>query len=361
MNKKFLIILFFLFITCGKDLPVPDNNFTVQRNVSVEIFTSTSCTYCPVAESVISLLKEEFKDTLNVLKFHIGTGDTFAFPGSNERGNFYSVSALPTVIIDGITKITGVSGDIYKTYKDKIRERVNLKSPVFIELEALLNINKIDYKIDIYPVDNDTFTEPKLLIILKEDSILYNASNGKTVHNFIVRRIIVQDLNSVNDTINIIGNIPLDTLWKKENLSISCILQDYSTKEVIQSKEMKVQDGSHFDFNVTTTDTILSGKIGKTSVFPLKIINTGNTSDTVIMDLPDSLSNPQDLSRSLCDSTSCYPLPLNIFLKPGDTISNFEIHIIPQNFGLNYTTLIVSSKTFPSITKELRIYVEVTK
>lgn len=360
MKKISLFFILLIFINCGRNLPSPEDKYPFERKVLIEVFTSISCVYCPVAESVVSLLKVGFKDSICVIKYHIGSGDPFSSNETNERGNFYGVSALPTIFIDGIHRFTGVSGDIYKNYKDKILDRLNIKSSFLLDVQSSIINNKVEYDLSIFPSGIDTINDLLLLVILKEDSIFFNAPNGETLHNFISRKVFKQDIGTILDTLEFSGEFIIDTLWNKKRLSVACFLQDVSKKEILQSVECSVKEEKFFDISIITQDTIISGKVGKISVFPFSIINNGNVSDTITIDFPDSLSSPQDLFRSLCDSTLCYPLPYITYIQPFDTIT-FELHLTPQTLGTNFTTLLILPNNFPQNKKKLRFYVEATK
>uniref|UniRef100_A0A7C4Y6C2 Thioredoxin-like fold domain-containing protein n=1 Tax=candidate division WOR-3 bacterium TaxID=2052148 RepID=A0A7C4Y6C2_UNCW3 len=359
MIRKFLIAFLILFLSCGKHLPEPENPEGISRKVLIEVFTSNSCTYCPVAESIINVLKSEFKDTINIVKYHIQ--DTFSFDGSSQRAQFYGVSALPTVIIDGVSKFTGVSQDTYNKYKEEIKRRIGLKSPIGIDGSVSLTGSKITYNFKICPVLDDTLRNIEYFIIIKEDSIHFNAANGETLHNDISRIIEKNGISIIMDTTEIDGEFSISELWNKKNLEISFFIQESSSKEIIQSYELKIPFETILDFIISAQDTILSGKIGEETQFPITIKNTGNIADTIIVDLPDSLSEPQNIGKTICDSTSCYPLPLKLFLNPGDSSTTFHIGITPQVQGVNYATITYSPQKDTLIIKKLRLYVEVAK
>ncbi len=369
MIKRLFLSFTILFIFCGKNLPPPKNDYEFYKNVIAEVFTSTSCTYCPVAESLLSELKKEYKDSLIIVKYHIGSSDPFNFSGSEERQGYYGITQLPTVIFDGVNKVVGVTGSSYELYRNEIESRRELRSPFTIFLNGFINNEKINYNVkilsdyssDTIQLPEEKVTKFKFFIVLCEDSIQYNAPNGLNIHNYVSRYIYSQDIpGEFDDTLIINGEIDIDTLWNKVRFTLVSYIQDIDKKEIFQSVMQKINFTSIYDFSIFTSDTIKSSNINKPVEFPLTITNTGNTSDSFYLDIPDSLLTPSTLMASLCDTFSCYPLPYIFELKPNETITSLEVHLTPQEIGNNKAVLVITSKK-GGMTKLLNLYVEASK
>lgn len=70
--------------------------------VTIELFYSPMCLYCPKAKKILMKIAEEFGGKIQVEEINI-----LASTGL-EKVEKYSVKGVPTIVINGRTKITGV-------------------------------------------------------------------------------------------------------------------------------------------------------------------------------------------------------------------------------------------------------------
>lgn len=70
--------------------------------VKVEVFTSPSCPYCPMAVEVVEEVKKEMPDDLEVEKIDIMV--------DREKAIEYGLMAVPAIALNGVVKFVGAPG-----------------------------------------------------------------------------------------------------------------------------------------------------------------------------------------------------------------------------------------------------------
>lgn len=68
-------------------------------SVKIEVFTSPSCPYCPMAIEVVDAVKKEMHDDIEVEKIDIMQ--------DREKAIEYGLMAVPAVAINGVVKFVG--------------------------------------------------------------------------------------------------------------------------------------------------------------------------------------------------------------------------------------------------------------
>ncbi len=67
--------------------------------VELEVFTSQSCPYCPMAIEVVDEAKKELGDAVNVAKLDVAVNP--------EKVREYDLMSVPTIVINGEIAFTG--------------------------------------------------------------------------------------------------------------------------------------------------------------------------------------------------------------------------------------------------------------
>ncbi|KZX17381.1 glutaredoxin [Methanobrevibacter cuticularis] len=68
-------------------------------SLKVEVFTSPSCPYCPMAEKLVEEAKEEIGDSMEVEVINIMT--------DRQRAVDYGIMAVPAIAINGVVEFLG--------------------------------------------------------------------------------------------------------------------------------------------------------------------------------------------------------------------------------------------------------------
>lgn len=77
--------------------------------VTIELFYSPTCLHCPEAKKIVMEIAEEFGGKIRVEEVNILSS------AGLEKAENYGVKGVPTIAIDGKTKITGIPS------KEKLR------------------------------------------------------------------------------------------------------------------------------------------------------------------------------------------------------------------------------------------------
>jgi thioredoxin 1 len=67
--------------------------------VKVEVFTSPSCPYCPMAIELVDEVKKEMSEDLEVTKIDISI--------DQEKAREYGLMAVPAIALNGVVKFVG--------------------------------------------------------------------------------------------------------------------------------------------------------------------------------------------------------------------------------------------------------------
>lgn len=85
--------------------------------VKIEVFTSPSCPYCPMAVEVVDEVKKEMPDDIDVEKIDIMQ--------DREKAIEYNLMAVPAIALDGVVKFVGAptKEDLVKVIKEELAEQ----------------------------------------------------------------------------------------------------------------------------------------------------------------------------------------------------------------------------------------------
>lgn len=70
--------------------------------VKVEVFTSPSCPYCPMAVQLVEEVKKEMTEDLEVEKIDIMV--------DQEKAREYGLMAVPAIALNGVVRFVGAPG-----------------------------------------------------------------------------------------------------------------------------------------------------------------------------------------------------------------------------------------------------------
>ncbi|NLI56589.1 Omp28-related outer membrane protein [bacterium] len=240
--KKFLtiLILITLLVPFLGFYQVNGETTDVKRKVLMELFTATWCgpcaKYCPYADETYDMYGPE---KVILLRNQIWDDDLDT-EETNNRANFYGVSGVPTLYVNGKYEYRPA---YYSEYRSKINEILKTISPISIKLDAKItkdkNLGNIDIEIEVF--DNISIKSPQLIVTLFEKLVNYEGTNKEKTHRFVIRDYIYDE---VGEKLNLKKgekykfNLPL-IVRNGVNLNdfgIAAWVQDFSTLEVIQAE-----------------------------------------------------------------------------------------------------------------------------
>ncbi len=85
--------------------------------VKIEVFTSPSCPYCPMAVELVDEVKKEMPDDIEVEKIDIMQ--------NREKAIEYNLMAVPAIAIDGLVKFVGAPAkeELVMAIKEELKEK----------------------------------------------------------------------------------------------------------------------------------------------------------------------------------------------------------------------------------------------
>ena len=85
--------------------------------VKIEVFTSPSCPYCPMAVELVDEVKKEMPDDIEVEKIDIMK--------DREKAIEYNLMAVPAIALDGVVKFVGAptKEELVKVIKIELEEQ----------------------------------------------------------------------------------------------------------------------------------------------------------------------------------------------------------------------------------------------
>jgi len=230
----------------GTTLSEPDT--TAVKSVLVEVFTNVGCVPCITADHFIDSLRGAMPN-LEVIKYHTSSPypyDPFysaAKSHCDDRWNYYRSGesvVTPIVIIDGIYENEGsLTQDAWVSQIEERRgETPNIgidMSVSYIETtrEGTLYVN----------ISGSLPTGVNLRIAMIESDIHYNAPNGDTVFNYVLRDMLPTSEGislSTEEKDTLIFSV--DSGWNADNIELVSFIQRESDGEVLQAKGINLKD-----------------------------------------------------------------------------------------------------------------------
>lgn len=160
----------------------------------LELFTGASCSPCVPADIAAEALRSAFSDQeLVVIKYHthVPMVDPLANESCMKRFLAYSGKGTPLMVFNG-KAVNNAGGyvsqatQLIKNLQAAVDEESKQTSPVEVKVAATRNGDEVKIKATVNGIttsDND----PRLILVLLEDGILFEAPNGIRVHNCVAR------------------------------------------------------------------------------------------------------------------------------------------------------------------------------
>ncbi len=160
----------------------------------VELFTGASCPPCVAADLATGVIEESFPHSkVIVLRYHqhIPAPDPLTNTDSEARFILYNHGGTPSTNLNGQV-VPGVAGGVeqvgssYKQILEALIPALSESTDVKIDLSANAKDGKLELKANV--TGTEKIKEPlRLVAVLAEDQLHYNAANGINIHDMIVR------------------------------------------------------------------------------------------------------------------------------------------------------------------------------
>ena len=237
------------------------DNATLKRPM-LESFTSSTCGPCVAGNQNVSAITANYAlDQYSILKYQMswpGSGDPYYTQEGGDRRNYYSVNAVPDLVVDG---------NFWQDNSTALTAQVMddaLAIPAFVELSSFFTVDNqtVDINVNINPLGD--FTNSLTLYVAIFEYMTYNnvGSNGETQFGYVMKKMVpgssgfllspLQDGVPVNENFSYTfqgsyvlppdANSPIDhssshSVEDFNNLGVVLWIQDDATKEIVQSAE----------------------------------------------------------------------------------------------------------------------------
>ncbi|MCD6246215.1 T9SS type A sorting domain-containing protein [candidate division WOR-3 bacterium] len=260
-----------------------------RQAVMLQNFTYTTCPYCPYQASAIHQLKGEEGNLFVPAEHHTwSTSDPFRIVQNDTIAGWYSVSGAPTSILDGVLTIVGGYTGVYDDIKSAYQQRQSIPSPVeitdtgnFVGSDSLQLVTNV-----INHGDIPSSWDLRLKYILRETDIPYSWETEDSI--FWAVRAVQPNTGGVpfdGGTFTDTQNFTIDSSWDIHKCYIAIYVQDQNSKEIVQAKEVKVDD--FLGIKTNNDDKIENDKVNIAFIKGKLKMNVGDKSNTrvVIYDL----------------------------------------------------------------------------
>lgn len=218
----------------------------VPKKVVAEYFTNTLCSICASKNPGFKSNLKQHPEVLHIAYHPSSPYSACKFNQHNKthndsRTNYYGVfGSTPRLVIQG--KVISPSTDFAAA--GLFTPYLQQTSPVAITIKQTIAGQMLKQTVVIKTVSSHTFNFLRLFIAIAEDTITYNAPNGEKTHLNVFRRNLT-DSNGIRVVIpekagdSLIFNFStaIHTDWQVSRLSAFALLQDPSTKELVQSEK----------------------------------------------------------------------------------------------------------------------------
>ncbi|QDT95204.1 hypothetical protein [Gimesia aquarii] len=160
----------------------------------IELFTGASCPPCVAADLATGVIEASFPDSkVIVLRYHqhIPAPDPLTNTDSEARFILYNHRGTPSTNLNG-QPISGVAGGVeqvdssYKQILEALIPTLSENTNVKIDLSAIAKDDNLELKANVSGTEK--IKEPlRLVAVLAEDELQFQAPNGINVHDMIVR------------------------------------------------------------------------------------------------------------------------------------------------------------------------------
>lgn len=241
-HLRSIIFLFGSLVVKGQEVP---------RYVLVEHFTNTWCPNCASRNPSLFAVLQKYPKSVHHVSIHPPipySGCTlyqFNKVHNQERTSFYGVFGTPSVVLNGGNSMGGSP----LVTEAQITAQIARTSPLSVLVsESGQDNNRIA---EVKLKSNAAVSgDLRLIVLLAERNVRFTASNGELDHYNVMRKYLTP-VSGQNITISQAGeqsfvfNYKDTTGWKPEEIYALALVQNFNTKEVLNS-------GTRFD-QVTTS------------------------------------------------------------------------------------------------------------
>lgn len=292
---------------------------TPQR-VVVEHFTNTRCSICASRNPAFYANLENHPEVIH-LAIHPSSPypqclfNQYNVSGNDGRTNYYGIyGSTPKFVIQGVVLASSSqSGDpaIFDPY-------LGQTTAAEITLSHMITGAYVQLSITLKATADNTLGSLRLFAALSEDQVQYAAPNGEGNHYDVFREAYTQvDGESVDfpanagDSIIITKTLLLDGAWNLNDISSTVILQDASTRAVIQAEQLNLSNTPLGISKLETQDRMFPNPAS--SSLHVDINNLGKKNNLQLLDALGRLVQEETLVATGIQSIDISKIPQGIY------------------------------------------------
>ncbi|MBD3675984.1 MAG: hypothetical protein HUJ26_20940 [Planctomycetaceae bacterium] len=227
------------------ELTIPEDN---QKQVLVELFTSTACLPCIASDIAFSRLKQQLPaERVTFLQYHlhVPAADPLTVEGSVGRFHYYGAGGTPAYFVDG-RSVEGTSGpaSVAETTIIRLADEIveELKIPPTLDLKAKVTpegegVASFEAHVDAKEI-NERW---RLNVVLAEEIVHYRGPNQVPFHEMVVRHVYTpsQGEPPKGASLSYAGKIDLDEIRASINADLEKLRTERSVNIPDAPLEMK--------------------------------------------------------------------------------------------------------------------------
>lgn len=220
-------------------------NSKADRLVLFEEFTNSGCGPCAkFAPGVDSLLIVRLGDVVSI-KYHVNYPDPRDPFYLNEqdnldiRRNFYDISGVPSVVLDG----KQISASV-PAISNKIDELKTGKQKLSLKMENSITAGNLNLKVNVKPLESYDNENLRLFVTVIEEEVIFDkpTSNGETEFRGVLKKFLpdangynLGKLTDTNKEYVYETSWPVTGFYNEDQLAVVAFVQDIVTKEVYET------------------------------------------------------------------------------------------------------------------------------
>lgn len=264
-------------------------------------------------------MQEEFgADRLVHFENHVGD-DVFQIPETEERADWYGVSGIPHVRIDGLYSVVGASSceGAASQYRSRINQRIaetGGMSPVEITGSWMRGEWEVKLQADFRLVDPATLTSLRATLLVYEDDCLFQDQLWQQSTRAIYDEPIT--LTNAGDVVHIETTIEAGETWSTANMHCVAYLQQTTgNKMIIQGAVLPLVE----DFALSFESRVRSVPAGSgEAVFDATLTNLSGAADAITVEIGAPF--PGWTTRLfVCGDPNPHTEPVEIVLGPDES------------------------------------------
>ena len=348
---------------------------TVSGSVLGELFTTDWCPFCPSAHRAMPELEKQYGDKLPMLTYYIdctGSEQRLCFPEGIDRKNWYLPQGTPTLILNGTTIKNGgyksPTETMTKDYSELIDELLPNASPLSLTSSArfdresrLLTIGtKFTW------LQKPKLADPRLYVAICENKLEYLAKNKETIHDYVARQFLSlpNPENNPSFGTQMIEDSPiiqiegmLDPVINQDNMYCVIFVQDNTTKRVIHSRIVPINQFLNSDFSIESIQSDLIYQKSKVFSARYTLTNEGNQIESFSLRIPENQLLPPGSLLVAGGNEFSTNQTVSVTLCPNET-SMIEVRSTtpPDDTALHSLSILVTNQS-ESVSKSAKMLI----